>query len=328
MRRVAVDSGPLSGGDSVRGIGVYARELLSEFGMVGVDVWKTDVVKYDVIHFTKFHPFFISLPFKKPPKTKFILTIYDLIPLIYPKHYPPGIRGQIKWMLNKFLIESRIDAIITISETSKKDICRYINIDPKKVYVTYLAAPKIFKKLTNQNVLTPVKEKFSLPEKFALYLGDLNYNKNIPNLVKACELAKIPLVMVGKQIEEIGRIDLNHSELRHLKKVDFSKTIKLGYISYEDLVGVMNLASVYVQPSLYEGFGIPVVEALSCETPLAVSKNQCHVEILGDDFEYADPTDPKDLARCILNPNRGKKPPREYSWTNTARATKKIYEKV
>lgn len=329
MLKVAIDSGPLHSSDSVRGIGTYTRELLKALKMEGIDVSKADLSKYDIVHFTRFRPFFVSLPFSKPKNTKFVLTIYDLIPLIYPKHYPPGMKGWFRWQINKYLIKRNVDAIITISETSKKDICRFIGVEPSKVTVIYLAAPPVVRKLPKgSQVLTRAKDKFKLPDKFALYIGDINYNKNIPNLVKASRLARIPLVIIGKQITEIVGEDLDHPELAHLRGIDFSDIIKLGYIDYEDLSAVMNLASVYVQPSFYEGFGIPLMEAANCGTPIVATKNQCHVEILGEDFSYVNPTDPKSIAEGILHPNKNKELPRDYSWDITARETMKVYKQL
>jgi glycosyltransferase involved in cell wall biosynthesis len=328
MLKVAIDGGPLFGGDSVRGIGVYARELLTALKMNGVDVTKEDLSKYDIVHFTRFSPFRISIPFKKPQNTKFILTIYDLIPLIYPKHYPSGIKGLINWQVNKYLIHKNIDAIITISETSKKDICRFLGIDPNKVFVTYLAPRSIFKKLEIRNFELEIAKQYNLPKSFALYVGDINYNKNIPNLIKACKLAKIPLVIAGKQAMEVEKMNLDHPELIHLKNLDWSGVVRLGFVPDEDLVKIYNLASVYIQPSFYEGFGLPLLEAVACGTPVVVAKNQCHVEILGDDFNYVDPYDPKDMAQGILHPNINKKLPRNYSWEMTAQDTFKLYNSL
>jgi glycosyltransferase involved in cell wall biosynthesis len=329
MLKVAIDGGPLASGDSIRGIGVYVRELTKfSKGADIVDISKTDLFRYDVIHLTRFNPFRLSVPFSKPNGTKFILTIYDLIPLIYPASYPPGIKGRVKWLLNKYLIHKNIDAIITISETSKKDICRFLGVAPDMVLVTYLGPKTGYTKLEAGSWKKEITEHYNLPGNFALYVGDVNYNKNIPNLVKACKVAKIPLVLSGKQGKEIDGTDLNHAELKHLKGIDWSGVIKLGYVPDTDLVKIYNLATLYIQPSFYEGFGLPLLEALACGTPVSVSKNQCHVEILGPDFEYFDPNDIESIVRGLLNPNKGKKLPRNYSWEKTAEKTRSLYEKI
>lgn len=324
--KIAIDSGPLTSGDSVRGIGVYTRELLKALGMHGVDVLREDLNKYNLVHFTRFNPFQISVPLSKPKNTKFILTIYDLIPLIYPSHYPPGVKGWLRWQTNKFLIKKNIDAIITISETSKKDICRFLEIDPKKVFVTYLATPQIFKKTDSVKWKQEILKKYNLADIFALYAGDINYNKNIPNLVKACKIAKIPLVIAGKQAGEVEKMDISHAEHKHLKGVNWEGVARLGYVEVDDLVKLYNLAVVYVQSSFYEGFSLSPLQAVACGTPVAISKNQCHVEVFGNNFSYFDPNNPVDISQKILSPNKNKKLPRVYSWDYTAKETLEIYK--
>lgn len=342
LMKVAVDSGPLTSGDSVRGIGVYTRELLKALKMQGVDVSKEDLSKFDVVHFTRFNPFFISVPFTKPENTKFVLTIYDLIPLIYPKHYPSGVKGLIKLALNKYLIKKNVDAIITISETSKKDICRFFGVDPKKVFVTYLAPREIFRKLEiitlrDRNSELEIAKCYSLPKRFALYVGDINYNKNIPVLIESCKIAKIPLVIAGKQATQIEEMDLNHPEHTHLKNLNWSNVIRLGFVTDEDLVKIYNLASVYVQPSFYEGFGLSILEANAAGVPVVSSKTQALVEIAEGSALFADPKDAKDFAGKIQTAvenlsvrkqlvESGLEKVKEFSWGKTASETLTLYE--
>lgn len=345
--KVAVDARSLVSGDAVRGIGVYVRELVNSFKDVQ-DVKNSKVTielltdhrslftnRYDIVHFTSFKPFETSVPFSKPTGTKFVLTIYDLIPLIYPKHYPPGIRGRIKFLINKYLINKNIDAVITISETSKKDICRFLEVNPNIVHVVYLAPRPIFKKMENARLPArqgkwklEIAKRYNLPERFALYVGDINYNKNIPGLVDACKIAKIPLVIAGKQVKEIEKLDLHHQELVHLKNIDWNGVVRLGFVPDSDLVSIYNLATVYAHPSYYEGFGLPAVEAVACGTPIAIAKSQCMVEVMGDTFDYYDPKDANSMAKAMLAPNINKKLPREYSWKKTAEETMNIYRRV
>lgn len=333
---IAIDIGPLKTGDSIRGIGVYTRELLKALKIDGVDVFGTNLGKYDIVHLTRFNPFRVSIPYKKPSGVKFILTIYDLIPLIYKKHYPPGIRGKINWEINKYLIRRNIDSIITISITSKKDICRFIGIDPRIVHVAHLAPRQNFKKLDNGPWREETKNKFNLPDHFVLYVGDINFNKNIPSLVESTKLAGIPLVIAGKQAAEIEKMNLKHPELRHLKKVNFKDVARIGYISDSDLVKIYNLADVYVQPSLYEGFGLPLLEAQATGTPVVAAKTQALVEIAEDSAIFAEPKDVKDFAAKIKSViedsslrrktiEAGINNAKKYTWKKTADQTLKIY---
>ncbi|KKP40608.1 hypothetical protein A2130_03485 [Candidatus Woesebacteria bacterium GWC2_33_12] len=323
--KIAIVSGASKNDDAVRGIGVHTSQLFEQLRQLSINNYQFSITKStsqaDIVHFTVFRPFFISLPFFKSKNQKLVLTIHDLIPLIYPNHYPAGIRGKIKFLINKFLVWKNIDQIITISETSKKDICRFLQVDPKIVNVIYLAPKEIYKK-------SKVINNYKLPNKFVLYTGDINYNKNIPNLIKACEIAKIPLVIAGKHAKEIQNMDLKHAELKHLNNIDWSGVIRVGFVPDEILVDLYNLATVYVQPSLYEGFGLPVLDAVACGTPIVVTKTQALVEILGTNLNYVDPNDPKDMARGILNPNKNIKLPREYSWQKTAEETLEVYVKA
>jgi len=361
--KVAVDSGALVGGHGARGIGVHTRELLSALDEI-VNKRKDITIEafnfsknrhrlsnhnYDMVHYSAFHPNFIDLPFKKPAP-KVVLTIHDLIPLIYPGHYPPGIKGELKFIANKFLIKKNVDAIITISETSKKDICRFLGVNPDMVHVIYLAPRKVFKR-TADSEKQKIKEKYCLPKKFALYVGDINYNKNIPNLIKACKIAGIPLVICGKQALGVDNkgIDLMslegprdwirflfgkpHPELAHYRELikEFDKgkgVIRLGYVPDEDLVSIYNLASAYVQSSLYEGFGLPVLEALACGCPVICSKTQTLVEIAKGAARFVDPNNPEDIAGGFSNLIKDPKLPRDYSWEKTAKETLQVYMRV
>lgn len=363
--KVAIDGGPLNSGHSVRGIGVHTKLLIEHLKNIKnlqvdvVDFKTADLSKYDIVHYQHFNPFFISLPFFK--KTKTILTIHDLIYLIYPNHYPPGIKGRLKFLVNKFLVQ-QVDAIITISETSKKDIVRFLGVSPDKVYVVYLAQKPIFKKISDKKKLDEVKKKYGLPAKFVLYVGDINYNKNIPNLIKTCKLAKLPLVISGKQaldIETSGmgmddikgikdwfRFILNkpHPELAHFKQIlkNFDKSrnvMRLGFVPDEDIVALYNLATVYCQPSLYEGFGLPILESFASGTPVAAARTQALVEIGGNACQYFDPKDLKDMTKKIselmANQNlrkdligKGNEKVKDFSWDKTAKETYEIYTKI
>jgi len=307
--KVGIHLGGSEGGHEVRGIGVHTSELLSSLQRIaksekGIEIepYTLNAKRYDLIHYTVFKPYVFSIPFRKPAK-KVILTIHDLIPLIYPKHYPGGIKGNLTFLIQKLLIKKNVDAIITISETSKKDICRFLGVDPSKVHVVYLAPKGIFKRIADSEKRI-VKEKYSLPDSFALYVGDVNYNKNIPGLIEMCKHINIPLVIAGKQAKEIrdGDRDLSHPELRHLEKVDWGKTLTLGFVPDDDLAAIYNLAEVYIQPSFYEGFALPPLEAKACGTWVIATKIQTHTEILD-----------------------GK---RDYSWEKTAKQTLEVYKNV
>jgi len=333
--KVAIDSAPLSDGHSIRGIGVMVREQIEALKLYGnkainLDTFdfnsekgnnKIEKGNYDAIHYPHFFPYALTLPSVKPAK-KVVVTIQDLIHLIYPKNYPPGVRGKINFYKQKQRLKY-VDAIITISETSKKDIVRFLGIPAEKIFVTYLVPSKIFKVEKDKKRLAQISKKYNLPDKFVFNLGDINYNKNIPTLIDACEMAKVPLVLGGKQALEIEDMsllnlmdisgpqdwlrflfDIPHPEHAHYEKllVKFKNNkniFRLGYVPDEDVSDVMNLASVYCQPSYYEGFGLSVIHAFACGTPVVITKTNALVEIAGGASLIADPNDINDMAEKI-----------------------------
>lgn len=342
--RVAVVSGASKQNDSVRGIGAHSSELFKAFERnkdKDVEIQEVgqndDLSKYDVVHFSVFRPFFISLPFFKPRNTKFVLTIHDLHPLIYPDHFPSGLKGGIKFLINRFLIWKNVDSIITISETSKKDICRFLGINPTMVNVVYLGPKDAHKIVKDKRTLVKIKEKYNLPDKFVFYLGDINYNKNIPTLVKACAQANIKLVIVGKQAKEIENMNLDHPEVVHLKNVDFSKTTRLGFVSDEEANIMLNLATCLVQPSYYEGFGLSVIHAFASGCPVIASRTQVLVEVGGEACVYFDPNNTNELSEKIKSFVEDKNLRDEYikkgltrvkmfSWEKAAKETLEVYK--
>lgn len=342
--RIAIISGASKTKDAFRGIGVHTNELIKALNNeikdkndIEIDLKVNKSKHYDVVHFTSFKPFAISFPITKPKNTKFVLTIHDLIPLIYPKIYKPGIKGKLNFLINKFLIRMYVDEIITISETSKKDICRFLKINPKIVHVIYLASKEEYKKID-------MPKTYKLPKEFVFYYGDINYNKNIPTLVRACEKLNILLVIAGKQAKELENMDLNHPELVHLKPVyetliDPDKVKRLGYITDKEANDILNLASCLVQPSFYEGFGFAITHAFKAGCPVIAGKTQVLVEVGGEACLYFDTQSVDDLVEKISDVlssdelkeklvKEGFLRIKKFSWEKAAKETLMIYEKA
>lgn len=368
MIKVAIDSAPLNSGDKVRGIGVHTRELVKSINFLEKKEISVDIVDfknekltdYDILHFQNFNPYLTHLPHEKIAK-KMLITIHDLIYLIYPDKYKSGIRGKVNFLKQKSLLKN-FDGILTISETSKKDICRFLEIDPDIVYVVPLAPKNIFNVNPGIQFLNTIKEKYNLPDKFVLYVGDINYNKNIPKLIEACKLSKVTLVIVGKQAKEIEYLPseniknlkgprdylrflfgIPHPELSHYKKLnrEFRKNnVKtLGFVPDEDLVAIYRLATLYVQPSLYEGFGLGVLEAFASGCPVVCSKTQALVETSEGAALFADPKSSSDISAKIkiFKDNeilrkeyikKGLERSKNFSWKNVALKTIEVYKSI
>ncbi len=330
MKRIGFVTSPLTSGHAVRGVGFYVKRLLPELkkqaASLGFEIMEIGNYleirnsKLEIIHYPFFDLFWHTLPIFKPVKT--VVTIHDVITLEFPDHYPSGLRGWFNLQLQKLAL-SGVEQVITDSYASVKSIHKYLGVPHEKLKLVYLAADEKFKPIK-------AKSKYKLPDKFVLYVGDVNWNKNIPSLVKACEQINYQLVIVGKQAAEVEKLDLNHAELRHLQGVDWSKVMRLGFVSDDDLVAIYNLAKVYCQPSFAEGFGLPVLEAMACGTAVACSQTSSLPEIAGEAATYFDPYNVLEMARSLVKatPRGGQIQAKKFSWAQTASQTLDVYQQL
>lgn len=323
MKKVGFITSPLTSGHAVRGVGFYTQRLLDhmkpmakEFDFEILEFNSSE--QYDIVHYPFFDLFFHTMPIAKKSKT--VVTIHDVIPLEFPDHYPPGLRGWINLQLQKLSLFN-VDRVITDSFYSLTKINQFLGVPPHKLRLVYLAADPVFKKIAHP------ANKYHLPKKFVLYIGDVNYNKNIENLVLACKKINLPLVIVGKQAAEIEKLNLSHPEPRHLRDIDWSGVIRLGFV--DNLVDIYNLASVYCQPSLSEGFGLPILEAQACGTPVACSKGGSLPEVAGEAAVYFDPYNISDMAAALTAAMKQKRVvANNFSWEKTADQTLQVYQEL
>jgi len=338
MIKVHIKAGGSEKKHDIRGIGVNTRELVKALSKIPEIRFVEDDNDADILHIPSFSLFSLNLPFKK--KSKLVVTIHDLIPLIYPKHYPPGIKGRVSFQIQKRLIKNA-DAIITISETSKKDIVRLLGIEKEKIFPIYLAPQTHIHKITSNKVLEKIKEKYNLPKKFVFYVGDVNYNKNLYTLADACVVANATLVIVGKSaVQDIQ--NYYHIELQPfrdlIEKFGNSSYIKrVGFVEDDELSALYSLATLYCQPSYYEGFGFPTIEAMKVGVPVISAKTQALVEVNGKAAQYFNPDNSNELS-ALLRKNLkddnlrkkysklGLKHVNKYSWEKTAEETYKVYK--
>lgn len=340
---VGIDISPLTNLHRHRGIGFYTKNLINALKdkdeILVKEINREVKSKIDIIHYPYFDLFFQTLPiFRKYPT---VVTIHDITPLKFPKHYPPGIRGSINLFLQSLSLKN-VAAIITDSQSSKKDIVEYFKIDSKKVYSIYLSTSLEFRQIKDDKVFSETKKRFELPEKFALYTGNVNWNKNILNLVEACIKADVDLYLVGKSFE--NKDNLNHLELRDYKEflekfANHPKIHVLGFVETEELVALYNLASMVLLPSFYEGFGLPILEGQICGTPVITSNISSMPEIAGDGALLVDPykiEEIKDAIEKILRDEKlrdgliknGFENVKRFSWEKTAKETVEVYKKV
>lgn len=304
--RIAVDISPISKASTsahrVRGVGAYIGMLAlnlpkydkkNEYVFVEDKNFSSDI---DLIHYPYFDPFFITLPSKLQDKT--VVTVHDLTPIVFKEHFPVGIKGRIKWAIQKSRLK-KANLIITDSNRSSRDVRDITGVEENKVRTVYLAAGEQFKKLHSGDWKAEIIRKYSLPEKFLLYVGDATWNKNLPRLISAVKKTKHKLVMVGK-IWETQDVNLNpwNNDLRVvLSEVENNEQfLRLGYVPDEDLVKIYNNAIALIMPSIYEGFGLPVLEAFVCGCPVITSRGGSIPEVAGNAVLYIDHENEKSIS--------------------------------
>ncbi|MBA3723316.1 MAG: glycosyltransferase family 4 protein [Candidatus Levybacteria bacterium] len=346
--KIAIDVSPLQTGHKVRGIGFYVHHLqkalvtyFSENEYLFFTKQHEITEDVDVVHYPYFDLFAQTLPLIKRHKT--VVTVHDLTPLIYPEHFPAGFKGKVKWEVQKRNLQ-RMDMVIANSMTSKKDISKIAGIHESKIAVTYLAAGEEFKVIENAEVkATDLRKKYNLPNKFALYVGDVTWNKNLPNLIRAVNKINIPLVMVGKSLieKDYDRTNVwSRDRIEVEKLTEGNKNItKLGFISSEELVVLYNAATVFVMPSHYEGFGLPIIEAMQSGCPVVTTHGGSLSEVAGKAAILVDASDIVNIAdgiqRLFDNESlqkelrkKGLEQAKKFSWKHTAGQTVDVYRQV
>ena len=343
---IAIDISPTQSGHKARGVGQYTKLLQaalqkthSKHTFHFFSTSDTIPKNVDLVHYTYFDPFFLTLPlFQTVP---YVVTVHDVIPLAYPEMFPRGVRGEVKWFFQKSALQ-RSRRILTDSNASKLDIHRIVKYNPAKIDVIYLAPSPVFKPINDVRIHSDVSRRYSLPEKFILYVGDVNANKNLLGLLQAFsevnkEFKKISLVLIGKaflndRLSETIEINRRISELKLENNIQ-----KLGFVSDADLVALYSIADVYVQPSFAEGFGFPILEAMACGCPVVTSKASSLSEIAGPSI-MVDPYDPTDIARGIISilkldkagsvSQKGITWSKKFTWEKVASNTIASYEKA
>lgn len=268
----------------------------------------------------------------------YVATIHDLIPYIMPETVGRG-------YLTKFLsqmpaIISSVDMIITVSEWSKKDIMRIFDVPEDRIAVTHLAADTIFKPLNKDSAVQFIKETYGISGNMILYLGGFSPRKNVKSILVAFSMIYKSLSKDYK-IVIIGSAKDEHQFLNKLaQSLNIGDSVLFtGYVPYEDLPYFYNASDVFVYPSLYEGFGLPVLEAMCCGTPTITSNVSSIPEVAGDGGLLINPCDAEELSRAIFNVlednsmkadliTRGFERASLFNWKSTAAETLSIYENI
>ena len=225
---------------------------------------------------------------------KSIVVIHDLIFIRFPELYS-AIDQKIH--VKKVKRACRIaDKIIAISESTKNDIVEFLKVDPNKIDVVYQGCHNTFQKEYNLELQTTVKEKFNLPERYILNVGTIEKRKGLLTAVQAIsDFSDIHLVVVGKETKYTELVKEFIDKFNMSDRVHFLKNV-----SMPELASIYQLADLFVYPSIFEGFGIPIIEALFSKTPVISSTGSCFAEAGGEYSWYVEPGNSSELKLAII----------------------------
>jgi glycosyltransferase involved in cell wall biosynthesis len=263
-----------------------------------------------------------------------IVTIYDLSFLLFPQRLQPWRRLYLRW--GSTLSARRATRVIAISASTKRDIINLLGVPEEKVDVVPCGVDDDFRPVDEPGLLDELRRRHSLPPRMLLFLGTIEPRKNLTTLLKSYALLKDwmkppPLVIGGPKGWRHGEVFSLAEELDLLDEVLFP-----GYIARDELPLWYNAADLFVYPSLYEGFGLPPLEAMACGTPVVVSNTSSLPEVVGDAGMLVDPTDAEQIARAMerlltdgdLRDSlraRGLERARTFTWQRTAGDTVTVY---
>lgn len=267
----------------------------------------------------------------------FVLTIHDASLYLYRRYHPWSRVLAIRLLLP--LVARRAGAIITVSEHARRDLVNVLGLDPAHVVVVYEAAPDSFGPVEDTAVLQTLRRRYGLPDEFVLYVGTLEPRKNLPRLLDALAQVhsrgrRVPLVIAGANGWGMDNF------MAHVAALGLSDSVHyLGYVPTDDLPGLYSLATLFAFPSLYEGFGLPPLEAMRCGTAVLTSRGTAMAEICGDAALLVDPRDSRAIAAGLWRmlsdascraalAERGQQQARQYTWSRAARETIAVYEQV
>lgn len=275
----------------------------------------------------------IGLP--QPKACKTVVTIHDLIPYVYPETVG---RSYLKVFLAQMPeIVAQADKIITVSNWSKNDIQRILQVPEEKIAVTYEAPEPIYRPIEKEKAGRLASEKYGLSKPYILYIGGFSPRKNVKGLISAFKQIlpdlkeDIQLALVGRQARDFNELQILIEALNLQDKVVWT-----GFAPVEDLPYLYSGARAFVYPSVYEGFGLPPLEAMSCGTPTICSNTSSLPEVTGDASLNFNPYDVTALAETLYQVltkpelrqhlrEMGLKRAAQFSWQSTAEGTLKVY---
>lgn len=275
-------------------------------------------------------------PFFLPKSCRLIPLVTDLAVYRLPEAYRHS--RVLWWRLQYRYVRRRADLFLAISEFTKRELAELLNIPSENIHVVPCACSEQMARVKSPKQLARLREKYSLPGQFILFVGNTNPRKNLERIIQAFDLFKertnLPhqLVIAGEQGWKFDRKKV-------LKKIRHWDTVRfIGFVPDEDMPALYSAASLFLFPTLYEGFGIPVLEAQACGVPVVTSNCSSLPEVAGDGAEYVDPYDAesicKGMTRVLRSPDltgelieKGCLNVKRFSWAASAAKLDEIIER-
>ncbi len=238
-----------------------------------------------------FHGLSNELPLRKPVGIPFVCTVHDLIFLRYPQLYPVLDRTIYKAKMQHVCRVA--DVIVAISEQTSRDLQERMGVEAARIRVVYQGCHEAFYQTISAEDLAAIKVKYQLPSDYLLMVGTLEERKNAALILKALAAMKyrVPLVLVGRPT---ARYQPVLDEL--ITRFGLQRWVRFLKVDYSDLPAIYQLARAFVYPSRFEGFGIPIVEAMASGVPVVTTRGGVFPEAGGPESWYVDPNNPEELA--------------------------------
>jgi glycosyltransferase involved in cell wall biosynthesis len=285
-----------------------------------------------------YHVPYWAAPLQSPVPV--VVTIHDLIPLLLSAY-----RGGALARAYTALVSASargVSAALADSDASRRDILAHLHLPPERVHAIPLAAAPRYQPEGDRAADAAVRKKYDLPREYVLYLGGYDVRKNVHTLLKAFTYVRdgydIPLVLAGRPPQTVTPrfLDIPH----YIEEMDLADAVQvIGWVDEDDKPALYRMASCFVYPSRYEGFGLPVLEALACGAPVVTTNVSSLPEVVGEAGFQVDPDDARGMGGAILATlvqeevaanlrTRGPLHAAEFSWARTAEETLAIYERV
>lgn len=263
------------------------------FSSLWRSVWLTPDIRQHKLDI--FHGLSGELPLcGKAKGTKYILTVHDVIYRRFPQCYKPVSRWIYDYKCRKAC--EKADVVVAVSECTKRDVVEFYGVPPDKVRVLYQGCDDMFRRQVSEADKENIRKKYHLPTDYVLYVGTVEERKNVMLLVRAVELMQqpVPVVIIGRLT------DYGHRMQAYIRQRGLGSILFLDSVSFRDLPACYQMARLFVYPSCYEGFGIPLLEALCSGVPVIGCTGSCLEEAGGPDSHYVSPDDAEGLAALLV----------------------------